>query len=95
MSLIGSTSYGFAQNTMHDFQNTVLNSIVALASTNATKIERQRKVSAHVSLRSPRRLTWVDTFRLCRCIKPLFNTARLLKMLKTERQQKSVYLAPY
>ena len=26
MSLIGSTSFGFAQNTMHDFQNTVLNS---------------------------------------------------------------------
>ena len=25
MSLIGSTSFGFAQNTMHDFQNTVLN----------------------------------------------------------------------
>ena len=24
MSLIGSTSFGFAQNTMHDFQNTVL-----------------------------------------------------------------------
>ena len=26
MSLIGSSSFGFAQNTMHDFQNTVLNS---------------------------------------------------------------------
>ena len=26
MSLIGSTSFGFAQNTMHDFQNTVFNS---------------------------------------------------------------------
>ena len=26
MSLIGSTSFGFAQNTIHDFQNTVLNS---------------------------------------------------------------------
>ena len=26
MSLIGSTSLGFAQNTKHDFQNTVLNS---------------------------------------------------------------------
>ena len=26
MSLIGSTSFGFAQNTKHDFQNTVLNS---------------------------------------------------------------------
>ena len=26
MNLIGSTSFGFAQNTMHDFQNTVLNS---------------------------------------------------------------------
>ena len=25
MSLIGSTSFGFAQNTIHDFQNTVLN----------------------------------------------------------------------
>ena len=26
MSLIGSTSFSFAQNTIHDFQNTVLNS---------------------------------------------------------------------
>ena len=26
MSLIGSTSFGFAQNTIHDFENTVLNS---------------------------------------------------------------------
>ena len=26
MSLIGSTSFGFAQNTMLDFQNTVMNS---------------------------------------------------------------------
>ena len=28
MSLIGSTSFGYAQNTMHDFQNTILNSRV-------------------------------------------------------------------
>ena len=34
MSLIGSTFFGFAQNTIHDFQNTVSNS---LSSTNATK----------------------------------------------------------
>ena len=26
MSLIGSTSFSFAQNMMHDFQNTILNS---------------------------------------------------------------------
>ena len=26
LSLIGSTSFGFAQNTLHDFGNTVLNS---------------------------------------------------------------------
>ena len=26
MSLIGSTSFGFSQNTIHDFQNTILNS---------------------------------------------------------------------
>ena len=26
MSLIGSTFFGFAKNTIHDFQNTVLNS---------------------------------------------------------------------
>ena len=26
MSLIGSSSFGFAQNTIHEFQNTVLNS---------------------------------------------------------------------
>ena len=38
MSLIGSTSLGFAQNTIHDFQNTISELIVALSSTNATKI---------------------------------------------------------
>ena len=27
ISLIGCTSFGFAQNTIHDFQNTVLNSL--------------------------------------------------------------------
>ena len=38
MSLIGSTFFSFAQNKMHDFQNTLMNSyIVALSSTNATK----------------------------------------------------------
>ena len=37
MSLIGSTSFGFAQKKIHDFQNTVLNSM-ALSSTNATKM---------------------------------------------------------
>ena len=37
MSLTGFTSFGFAQNTIHDFRNTVLNSMVALSSTNATK----------------------------------------------------------
>ena len=26
LSLLGSSSFGFAQNTMHEFQNTVLNS---------------------------------------------------------------------
>ena len=31
MSLLGSTSFGFAQNTIHDFQNTVLELIVALS----------------------------------------------------------------
>ena len=36
MSLIGSTSFGFAQNKIHDFQITVLNS-VALSSANATQ----------------------------------------------------------
>ena len=29
-----------------------------------------KKVSIHVSLRSPRRLTWADTF--CKCRRPLF-----------------------
>ena len=36
MSLTGSTSSGFAQNTIHDFQNTLLELIVALSSTNVT-----------------------------------------------------------
>ena len=45
MSLIGSTSFGFAQNTIHAFQNTVF--IVALSSTNATKnaMKEKKKVS--------------------------------------------------
>ena len=38
MNSIGSTSFSFAQNTIHDFQNTELNSTVALSLTNATKI---------------------------------------------------------
>ena len=38
MSLLGSTSFGFAQNTRHDFQNTVLNSKWHCRTTNATKI---------------------------------------------------------
>ena len=37
ISLAGSTSFDFAQHTIHDFQNTVLN-IVALSLTNATKM---------------------------------------------------------
>ena len=37
MSFIGSTSFGFAQNTIHDFQNTILN-LVDVSSTNATKM---------------------------------------------------------
>ena len=38
MSLIGSTSFGFAQNTTQDFQNTVLNSQWHCLTTNATKM---------------------------------------------------------
>ena len=38
----GSTSFAFAQNTLHDFQNTVLELIVALSSRNATKAELER-----------------------------------------------------
>ena len=37
MSLIGSTSFGFAQNTIHDFSKYSIKLIVALSSTNATK----------------------------------------------------------
>ena len=38
MSLTGSTSFGFAQNMIHDFQNTVnIKLIVALSLTNITK----------------------------------------------------------
>ena len=44
MSLIGSISVGFVQNMMYDFQNTVLNSFVALSSTNATKTDLQGTV---------------------------------------------------
>ena len=40
ISLIGSTPVNFAQNTIHDFQNTLLN-IVALSWTNATKNDRR------------------------------------------------------
>ena len=45
MSLIGSTYFGFAQNTIYDFQNTVL--IVVLSLTNATKILRSRSKLIH------------------------------------------------
>ena len=37
MSLIGSTSFGFAQNTMHDFSKYRIELIVAFSLTNATK----------------------------------------------------------
>ena len=37
MSLIGSTSFGFAQNTIHDFQKKLIDLIVALSSTNVTE----------------------------------------------------------
>ena len=36
LRLIGSTFFGFAQNSLHDFQNTVYELIVALSSTNDT-----------------------------------------------------------
>ena len=44
MSLIGSTSFGFAQNTIHDFQKNGIQLIVALSSTNATKIIRTNTI---------------------------------------------------
>ena len=37
LRLIGSTSFGFAQNPLHDFQNTVYELIVELSSAYATK----------------------------------------------------------
>ena len=39
LSLIGFTSFGFAQNTILDFQNTILNSYMCISSTNATKMD--------------------------------------------------------
>ena len=45
MSLLGSASFGFAQNTIHDFQNTVFELIVALSSTNATKTIIRKRFS--------------------------------------------------
>ena len=49
ISLMGSTYFGFAQNTIHDFQNTVFKLTVALSSTNATK-RGCRKYSDHLFL---------------------------------------------
>ena len=46
MSLIGSTYFGFAQITIHDFQNIEL--IVALSSTNATKMILWLKITLKV-----------------------------------------------
>ena len=43
ISLIGSTSFGFAQNTIHDFQKYRIELIVALPSTNATKMPCGRR----------------------------------------------------
>ena len=37
LRLIGSTFFGFAQNSLHDFHNMVYELLVALSSTNATK----------------------------------------------------------
>ena len=39
MSFIGSTYFGFAQKKIHDFSKYRIELIVALSSTNATKIE--------------------------------------------------------
>ena len=44
MTLIGSTSFGFAQDKIHDFQNTLIELIVALSSTNATKMTKSRQL---------------------------------------------------
>ena len=47
---VRSTVFGFAQNSLHDFQNTVYELIVAMSSTNATKtffahFDQKRKCS--------------------------------------------------
>ena len=49
LSLIGSTSFGFAQNTIYDFEL-----IVALSSTNATKSMLVEKKSVRKSKKSAR-----------------------------------------
>ena len=49
MSLIGSISSGFAQNTKHDFQNTVLNSLWHLPLTNTTKTKQYERKGTCIS----------------------------------------------
>ena len=78
MSLMGSTSFGFVQNTMHDFQNTVLNSL-----TNATKIVRKGENTGdqHFLFLDTMFSTHTNTFRLhIKFILPSANTFNLNKV---------------
>ena len=52
MSLIGSTSFNFAQNTIHDFSKYRIELIVALSSTNATKTKPAGPYSTVALIRS-------------------------------------------
>ena len=59
---MSSCNYGSIKNPFYLKDNQILWSFYM------QKIKEQRKVSAHVSMRGLRRLTWIDTFR--KFIKP-------------------------
>ena len=49
LRLIGSTSFGFKQNFLHDFQNTVYELIVALSLISSSTIATKKKIKNSLS----------------------------------------------
>ena len=71
-------NHAFSRGCLMHFHNVLYQA--SISATNYGSIENQlaqstrkiiKKVSIHVSLRSPRRLTWADTF--CKCRRPPFS----------------------
>ena len=82
MSLIGSTSFGFAQNTMHDFQNTVLNSWWHCFRQMPQKNDKPRIFLEYECIFLPVNVTFFDavsmTLDAIRTANPFQNTAKFM-----------------